>query len=79
MATNKNITMKQFNGTDYDTLYPATIAEQIPDVYSTSETYSQTQTNNLLAQKAPAYTYGTEDLTAGVSALETGKLYFVYE
>ena len=28
---------------------------------------------------APAYTYGTEDLTAGESALETGKLYFVYE
>lgn len=28
---------------------------------------------------APAYTYGTADLTAGESALETGKLYFVYE
>lgn len=25
------------------------------------------------------YTYGTEDLTAGVSELETGKLHFVYE
>lgn len=25
------------------------------------------------------YTYGTEELTAGVSALETGKLHFVYE
>ena len=32
-----------------------------------------------LANKAPAYTYGTEDLTAGTSELETGKLYFVYE
>lgn len=29
--------------------------------------------------KAPAYTYGTADLTAGSSQLETGKLYFVYE
>ena len=29
MATNKNITMKQFNGTDYDTLYPKTIASQV--------------------------------------------------
>lgn len=29
--------------------------------------------------KAPAYTYGTTDLTAGSSALETGKLHFVYE
>lgn len=28
---------------------------------------------------APAYTYGTADMTAGVSALENGKLYFVYE
>ena len=25
------------------------------------------------------YTYGTTDLTAGTSALETGKLHFVYE
>lgn len=38
MATNKNITMKQFNGTDYDTLYPKTVAAQIPDVFSQSET-----------------------------------------
>lgn len=38
MATTKNITMKQFNGTDYDTLYPKTIAAQIPDVFSQSET-----------------------------------------
>ena len=36
MATEKNITMKQFNGTDYDILYPKTIASQIPDVYSKS-------------------------------------------
>lgn len=28
---------------------------------------------------APAYTYGQTDLTPGVSPLETGKLYFVYE
>ena len=32
-----------------------------------------------LAGKAPAYTYSTDDLTAGASNLETGKLYFVYE
>ena len=29
--------------------------------------------------KADAYSYGTEDLVAGTSSLETGKLYFVYE
>ena len=28
---------------------------------------------------APAYTYGIADMIAGTSALETGKLYFVYE
>ena len=32
-----------------------------------------------VAGKAPAYTYGTTDLTAGVSALKAGVLYFVYE
>ena len=41
MATTKNITMKQFNGTDYDTLYPKTVAAQIDDVYSKDETYSK--------------------------------------
>ena len=28
---------------------------------------------------APAYSYGTSDLTAGSSSLATGKLHFVYE
>lgn len=28
---------------------------------------------------APDYSYGTSDLTAGTSQLETGKLHFVYE
>ena len=28
---------------------------------------------------APAYTYGTDDLEAGTSPLESGKLHFVYE
>ena len=32
MATEKNITMKQFNGTDYDTLYPKTIASQVDGI-----------------------------------------------
>ena len=34
MATEKNITMKQFNGTDYDTLYPKTKVEQVEGVYT---------------------------------------------
>lgn len=32
-----------------------------------------------IGDKAPAYTYGTTDLTAGTSELATGRLYFVYE
>ena len=40
MATNKNITMKQFNGTDYDTLYPKTIASQVDNVYNKEEVIS---------------------------------------
>ena len=32
-----------------------------------------------LAGKAPAYTYGTDDMTAGTTALASGTLYFVYE
>lgn len=29
MASNLDITMRQFNGVDYDTLYPKTTTEQI--------------------------------------------------
>lgn len=47
MATNKNITMKQFNGRDYDTLYPKTIASQIPDVYSKTDTITAETLNQL--------------------------------
>lgn len=31
------------------------------------------------ASKAPMYTYGTDDLTAGTSPLASGQLHFVYE
>ena len=34
MATNKNITMKRFNGADYDTLYPKPIVEQVKGAYT---------------------------------------------
>ena len=47
MATTKNITMKQFNGTDYDTLYPKTIASQIPDAYSKTDTITATTLSQL--------------------------------
>lgn len=43
----------------------------------TGATNLQNARSNLGA--APMYGYGTADLTAGSSSLETGKLYFVYE
>lgn len=45
------------------------------DAYSKSE--MDTAIDNLANQRN--YSYGTEDMTAGESVLETGKLYFVYE
>lgn len=38
MASTKNITMKEYNGVDYDTLYPKTVAEQVVGIYSKDET-----------------------------------------
>lgn len=37
------------------------------------------QVQTAVADKAPMYSYGTEDLEAGVSELPSGTLYFVYE
>lgn len=45
----------------------------------TVDVYSKNEVDAKLNGKAPSYTYGTADLTAGTSKLETGKLYFVYE
>lgn len=56
-----------------------------PGVYFASFNYEVTEiTSNIPFHSyetgaSPQYTYGTEDLVAGVSPLETGKLYFVYE
>lgn len=46
MAVEKNIVMKEFNGTDYDTLYPKTIGTQVDGIF-TSE---QTLTSDTLAK-----------------------------
>lgn len=73
-------------GNDTNPVLTKTPVEVLEDIGAAAEShnhdsryYTETEVNNLLAAKAPAYTYGTEDLTAGTSALETGKLYFVYE
>ena len=54
MATTKNIIMKQFNGTDYDTLYPKTVAAQIIGTVpiasgGTNGTTASSGVNNLVA------------------------------
>ena len=54
MATTKNITMKQFNGADYDTLYPKTVAAQIVGAVpiasgGTNGTTAPSGVNNLVA------------------------------
>lgn len=60
-----------------------TLTAKDVDAYTVGETYSKTEVAELLKDKANAnhthYTYGTEDITAGSSALKTGELYFVYE
>ena len=42
MASEKNITMRQYNGVDYDTLYPKTIASQVDGVYNKTEILTTT-------------------------------------
>lgn len=62
MASEKNITMRQFNGTDYDTLYPKTIGAQIVGAVpiasgGTNGTSAASGINNLisgLSQITPA-------------------------
>lgn len=41
MASNKNITMRQFNGIDYDYLYPRTTTDQVSGLYDNIYTKSQ--------------------------------------
>ena len=66
-------------------LYKCTTAITAAETWTESHWTETSVTAELIAiytalqKKAPAYTYGTEDLTAGISPLETGKLYFVYE
>ena len=59
--------------------YKDPITGEIKKVGSPSnaiDAYSKNEADNKFA---PNYTYSTEDLVSGESALETGKLYFVYE
>lgn len=40
MASEKNITMRQYNGADYDTLYPKTKVEQVEGAYTQQQILS---------------------------------------
>lgn len=62
--------------------------DEIPDITAIQEDVENLETSvaeiheavsGAEGKFAPAYTYGTEDLEAGVTPLETGKLHFVYE
>lgn len=60
-----------FLSTSVASLYGLSTSATPNDVFNTIKT--------LLNEKAPAYNYGTGDLTAGSTSLATGRLYFVYE
>ena len=47
--------------------------------YAKDGGYTGTEEEFSAKMATPAYTYGTEDLEAGTTALETGRLHFVYE
>ena len=89
MATTKNITMKQFNGTDYDTLYPKTKVEQVENLTPSSigavAKTGDTMTGNLVvptlsvAQNVSAgYIYGeTNSLNIRGGNPNTGTMHYL--
>ena len=90
MATTKNITMKQFNGTDYDTLYPKTKVEQVENLTPSSigavSKTGDTMTGNLQVPSLNVnqnvclgYIYGTTNsLTLQGGSPTTGTLHRLY-
>ena len=64
------------NGTKYFRMYE--VQKQAWNAWKATYTTFNKPTPTEIGA-APAYSYGTSDLTAGTSKLETGKLYFVYE
>lgn len=61
-----------------DTLYVITDANEYEDL-DARLTQAEDAITDVQINKAPKYQYSTTDLQAGVSNLETGTLYFVYE
>lgn len=93
-ANTGTITAVQANGTNVATSGTANIPAASTSAYGVTKLSSATNsTSTTLAAtasavkaaydlangKAPAYSYGTSDYTAGSTGLTTGTLYFVYE
>ena len=90
MATTKNIIMKQFNGTDYDTLYPKTDVHQVENLTPSSigavSKSGDTMTGNLQVPSLNVnqnvclgYIYGTTNsLTLQGGNPTTGTLHRLY-
>ena len=81
LTANKPVTVR-YDGTYWET---DIVAQSASCLYGTVPLESGgTGANNAADARtnlgaAPAYSYGTTDLTAGSSALETGTLHFIYE
>ena len=78
--TSSNVAYQQYNDTARNVaanigLSDSQLYYQVTKDMSTWSKYPILHTGN----KDQIFTYGTEDLVDGVSALETGKLYFVYK
>lgn len=75
MARVKIGNVKPVKGVDY---FTPTDIKEMGKSFATTEAV-ETAISAMDSKFAPTYTYGTEDLEAGVTPLETGKLHFVYE
>ena len=65
------------NDADYATTN--NIPRNVSDLYNDANYVAEDYVDAKVAQKAPMYTYGTADLSAGDDPLDTGVLYIVYE
>lgn len=74
LTSNPTCTLPKAGGTIYTTGNLSSATTSAAGLMSAAD---KTKLDGL--SDAPAYSYGTEDLTAGTSPLATGALYFVYE
>lgn len=74
MATNRNIVIQYFNGTDYDQLYP-----QTQGTLAGLTTANLTAVASLTSMQIRNIYAGTTDMVANSSVLSSGDIYFCYE